>query len=306
MEIKTVALIGAGAVGCYFVSGLKEKSGENLWVIAEGERKERLEREGLWINGQQFFPCVKAPEEAVGADLILVSVKYGGLEKILPWIETMTDSHTVVMSLLNGVDSEEIIGKRIGMEHMVYSLMKIASQRTGNQIRYDPEKTAGVFFGEKDCCVSERVKALCRLLDGSGVHYRVCQNVMQDLWYKFSLNISKNLPQAILNCGQGAYTDSEHVAYISERMRLEVVAVAEAKGIDIHDADAPAARNSGVLPDARYSTLQDLDAHRPTEIDMFSGALIRMGKELGIEVPFSEFVFHAIKALEEKNCGKIR
>ncbi len=185
MEIKTVALIGAGAVGCYFVAGLKEKSGENLWVIAEGERKERLEREGVWINGQQFFPCVKAPEEAVGADLILVSVKYGGLEKILPWIETMTDSHTVVMSLLNGVDSEEIIGKRIGMEHMVYSLMKIASQRTGNQIRYDPEKTAGVFFGEKDCCVSERVKALCRLLDGSGVHYRVCQNVMQDLWYKF-------------------------------------------------------------------------------------------------------------------------
>ena len=290
MEMKTVALIGAGAVGCYFVAGLKEKSGENLWVIAEGERKERLEREGLWINGQQFFPCVKAPEEAVGADLILVSVKYGGLEKILPWIETMTDSHTVVMSLLNGVDSEEIIGKRIGMEHMVYSLMKIASQRTGNQIRYDPEKPAGVFFGEKDCCVS----------------YRVCQNIMQDLWYKFSLNISKNLPQAIINCGQGAYTDSEHVAYISERMRLEVVAVAEAKGIDIHDVDAPAARNSGVLPDARYSTLQDLDAHRPTEIDMFSGALIRMGKELGIEVPFNEFAFHAIKALEEKNCGKIR
>ena len=129
---------------------------------------------------------------------------------------------------------------------------------------------------------------------------------MQDLWYKFSLNISKNLPQAIINCGQGAYTDSEHVAYISERMRLEVVAVAEAKGIDIHDADAPAARNSGILPDARYSTLQDLDAHRPTEIDMFSGTLIRMGKELGIEVPFNEFAFHAIKALEEKNCGKIR
>lgn len=65
---------------------------------------------------------------------------------------------------------------------------------------------------------------------------------MQDLWYKFSLNISKNLPQAIINCGQGAYTDSEHVAYISERMRLEVVAVAEAKGIDIHDADAPSSQ----------------------------------------------------------------
>ena len=96
------------------------------------------------------------------------------------------------------------------------------------------------------------------------------------------------------------------MAAATHRWLLEVVAVAEEKGIDIHDADAPAARNSGVLPDARYSTLQGLDAHRPTEIDMFSGALIRMGKELGIEVPFNEFAFHAIKALEEKNCGKIR
>lgn len=305
MEIKTVALIGAGAVGSYFVAGLKERLGENLWVIAEGERKERLEKEGLWINGQQIIPCVKTPQEAAGADLILVSVKYGALKGILSWIETIADEHTIVMSLLNGVDSEEIIGSRIGMEHMVYSLMKIASQRVENQIRYDPEKTGGVFFGEKDRSNSERIQALCRLFDGSGVRYRVCQDVMQDLWYKFSLNISKNLPQAIINCGQGAYTDSEHVAYISERLRLEVVAVAAAKGIDIHDADAPAARNSGILSTARYSTLQDLDAHRPTEIDMFSGALIRMGKELGMEVPFNEFAFHAIKALEEKNSGKI-
>ena len=134
MEIKTVALIGAGAVGGYFVAGLKEKSGENLWVIAEGERKERLEREGLWINGQQFFPCVKAPEEAVGADLILVSVKYGGLEKILPWIETMTDSHTVVMSLLNGVDSEEIIGKTMILHAMPDDLMTQPSGNSGEKI----------------------------------------------------------------------------------------------------------------------------------------------------------------------------
>ena len=60
----------------------------------------------------------------------------------------------------------------------------------------------------------------------------------------------------------------------------------------------------GLLPDARYSTLQDLDAHRPTEIDMFSGALIRMGKELGIACPYNEMTYNLIKALEEKNDGK--
>ena len=61
---------------------------------------------------------------------------------------------------------------------------------------------------------------------------------------------------------------------------------------------------SAVPPSARYSTLQDLDAGRHTEIDMFSGALIRMGKELGIPTPYNEYTYHIIKALEEKNDGK--
>ena len=68
--------------------------------------------------------------------------------------------------------------------------------------------------------------------------------------------------------------------------------------------EASSSRGSAVPASARYSTLQDLDAGRHTEIDMFSGALIRMGKELGIPVPYNEYTYHMIKALEEKNDGK--
>ena len=84
----------------------------------------------------------------------------------------------------------------------------------------------------------------------------------------------------------------------------EMMAIAEAKGIDISKADVSSERGSAVPPTARYSTLQDLDAGRHTEIDMFSGALIRMGKELGIPTPYNEFTYHMIKALEEKNDGR--
>ena len=63
------------------------------------------------------------------------------------------------------------------------------------------------------------------------------------------------------------------------------------------------AKGSPVMPSARYSTLQDLDSKRHTEIDMFSGALMRMGKELGIPTPYNEYTYHMIKALEEKNDG---
>ena len=90
---------------------------------------------------------------------------------------------------------------------------------------------------------------------------------------------------------------------ISDGLRRELEAIAAAKGIDMSRADSSATRGSAVPPSARYSTLQDLDAHRHTEIDMFSGALVRMGKELGIPTPYNDYTYHMIKALEEKNDG---
>lgn len=91
---------------------------------------------------------------------------------------------------------------------------------------------------------------------------------------------------------------------ISNGLRRELEAVAAAKGINISKADASSGHGSAVPPTARYSTLQDLDAGRHTEIDMFSGALMRMGKEHGIPTPYNEFAYHIIKAMEEKNDGK--
>ena len=107
----------------------------------------------------------------------------------------------------------------------------------------------------------------------------------------------------MLGVGVGAYGDSEHVAAIREGLVKELDAIAKAKGIDISLADPSSTRGSKVLKRARYSTLQDIDAKRHTEIDMFSGAIVRMGKELGIATPYNELTFHMIKALEEKNDG---
>ena len=306
MEIKTAAVIGAGAIGSYFIAGLSPKLKDGLWIVAEGERKHRLSENGITVNDRKIPLHVKTPEEAKGADLVLVTVKYGALEAALPMIEKIVDSHTIVLSPMNGVDSEKVIGERIGMEHMVYSMIKIASERKEDRISYNPETTQGTFFGEKDGQESERIKALSELFSGTQVHYHVCDNIEQDIWYKYALNISKNLPQAIINCGLGAYNDSQHVAYISKRLREEVVQVAAALGIDISDENNISGGNAAFSPEARFSTLQDLDAKRPTEIDMFSGTLIRMGKELSVETPFNEFAYHAIKALEEKNRGVIK
>ncbi|MBQ2565040.1 MAG: ketopantoate reductase family protein [Oscillospiraceae bacterium] len=306
MSIQTIAVLGAGAIGSYFIDGLREKLGDHLWVIAEGERAERLKEKGIVVNGETLRLNVRTPEQAHGADFLIVTVKYGGLSGSLPMIEKIVDDHTIVMSPMNGVDSEMVIGEVIGMEHVVYSLMRIASRRVGNEIRYDPEVTQGVYFGETEGTRSQRILDLMELFDDTPVRYSISSDIRQDIWYKYALNISKNIPQAIVGCGYGGYRDSSHLSYISDKMREEVAQVAWAKGIDIRDTDNPGAHNSPIPAEARFSTLQDLDAKRETEIEMFCGTLVRMGRELGIETPFNDFAYHVIRCLEEKNAGKLK
>ena len=108
MKIQSVAILGAGAVGSYIIWGLSKKDNIRLGVIAEGDRARRLKESGCAINGAVYRPEVWTPQEAQGVDLLVVALKYGSLPGALESIKTAVGSNTVVMSLMNGVDSEEL------------------------------------------------------------------------------------------------------------------------------------------------------------------------------------------------------
>ena len=305
MKIRSVAVLGAGAVGSYIIWGVSKCEDIKLGVIAEGERAERLKRNGCMINQETYHPEVWTPEEAKGVDLIIVALKYGALPGTLDSLRRSVGEHTTVMSLMNGVDSEELIAAEIGASHVLPSLIKIASHKEKEGYCFNPETTIGIIFGELEApYYSARVRAIEELFENAGMRYRITEDIEAEIWSKFRLNVSNNLPQAVLGAGVGCYQDSVHMRAISTGLRRELEAVAEAKGIDLSKADTSSNHGSAVPPTARYSTLQDLDAGRHTEIDMFSGALMRMGKELGIPTPYNEYTYHMIKALEEKNDGK--
>lgn len=304
MKIQSVAVLGAGEVGSYVIWGLSERKDIKLGVIAEGERAGRLKK-GCKINDVTYHPEVWTPQEAHGVDLLIVCLKYGALPGALESIRAIVGEHTIVMSLMNGVDSEEIIAEAIGASHMIYSVIKVASHKEGDGYYFVPETTIGIIFGEFQAPYdSERVQAIEALFADTGIHYRSTEFAKEEMWSKFRLNVCNNLPQAILGVGVGCYTDSEHMKAISDGLRNELEAIAAAKGIDMSKIEASSKHGSPVRSSAKFSTLQDLEAGRHTEIDMFSGALMRMGKELGIPTPYNEYTYHMIKALEEKNDGK--
>ena len=202
MKINTVAILGAGAIGSYFIYGFSAAPEIDFCLIAKGERKERLERDGLCINDKIYKPKVKTPEEARGVDLLLVSTKYNGLRDALEDIRTVVGPHTTVLSLLNGIDSEEIIGTVIDPARIAYSLMRINSERKGNSVTFNAEKTPGLFVGEKDSREeTERLLAIRELLAKTPLRYHFCEDIISEQWLKFTLNIAYNLPQAVLGTG---------------------------------------------------------------------------------------------------------
>lgn len=304
MKIQSVAVLGAGAVGSYVIWGLSHKKDIRLGVIAEGERADRLKKGGCRINDEVYRPEVWSPQEAEDVDLLIVSLKYGSLPEALESIKTIVGEHTTVMSLMNGVDSEELIAEQVGDGRVLRSLIKVASHKEENGYYFNPETTLGIIFGELAAPFdSERVRAIESLFADTGIHFRSTEFIREEIWGKFRLNVCNNLPQAILGAGVGCYSDSTHMKAISDGLRRELEQIALAKGIDMSKMAGTSGRGSAVPASARYSTLQDLDAGRHTEIDMFSGTLMRMGEELGIPTPYNEYTYHMIKALEEKNDG---
>ena len=316
-KINTVAVLGAGAVGAYVLYGLKDTFKENLWVIAEGDRAERLKTEGLVINGIPYTLNVKTPEEAHGADLLVVCLKYAALADALPDIRNVAGPDTTIISLMNGVDSEETISQVVPREQIIHALIRIASQHRGNQITFPlPEENMGIFYGIPEAYERkdgeqvpagrmERLEALHDCMRRSKMVTHLSNDILKEIWKKFALNISFNIPQAILSAGVGVYSDSIHASFISEALCNEVVLLAGSCGIDIQTSEILSGSSASSIPKkSRYSTLQDLDAKRATEIDMFCGTVMRLGSEKKIPVPYNTFAYHVIKGLEEKNAGK--
>jgi 2-dehydropantoate 2-reductase len=118
-------------------------------------------------------------------------------------------------------------------------------------------------------------------------------------------NCSENQSSAVLGIPFGAWHNNVHANYIREAIMKEVIAIAQAKGIDLTLDALPVQQQLllNVSPTARTSTLQDIENGRKTEVEMFSGAIIRLGRELNIPTPINEIFYHAIKTLEDKNDG---
>lgn len=304
MKIKNVSLIGLGAMGVFFAPRLEEHLGrENFCVIAQGKRKERLENEGVTVNGVNHRFRICTPREGCETDLIIMAVKDMGLSQAIEDIRMFVGEKTQILCVMNGVESEKKVADVYGWDHVLYSYMRMSIVMKDGRADFDPY-WGKVYFGEaQNEIYTERVQMVSELMERCDIPYKIEKDMMWGLWFKYMCNVGENLTCALLGIPFGAFRDSEEANEIRWAAMKEVQAVAKAKGITITDEQMRKQYETvcRIPYDNKPSTLQDLEAGRKTEIDMFAGSMVRMGKELGIDTPVCWMFLQGIRVLEEKN-----
>lgn len=303
-SINKVTLIGLGAMGSYLAPRLYDNLGENFRILASGERKKRLSEQGITVNDVQYiFPVVEPETIGDEADLIIMSVKDLTLDQAIRDIRNQIGPHTQILCVMNGIDSENKLIEAYGHEHVLYSFMRVSIVMKNGITNYDPN-IGSIYFGEaiNNDCLTERVQKIADLFAESKITYQIPEDMLQAMWFKFMCNVGENLTCALLGIPFGAFRTSEHANYIRVNAMREVIAIANALAINLSEEDI-LAQDKVVknLPfENKPSTLQDLENNRKTEIEMFSGRVIALGKELGVPTPINDLFYHGIRTLEEK------
>lgn len=306
MSIRQVAMIGTGAVGGVYARYLNKTYGSNFYVIAGGERKERIEKNGIKVNGVVYYPQVLNPEDTtIQMDLIILGVKNYDLEKALQDVVNFVKDDTLMLPLLNGITASDRIKETYPKARTLLGLsMGIDAIRSRDEIINTND---GILqFGYEDnTMIAEEVKEVLEYLTKAGIDARVYPDMKRMLWRKWMLNVGVNQASAITGAKFKYFDRNNELFTLFRKAMLEVLNLAKAANVNITMEDVTSIENIIInfTPEGKTSMLQDVDALRRTEIDYFAGTVVEYGNKFHVPTPVNEVLYLSIKAKEQIYLG---
>ena len=298
-----------GALGLLFGEPIRKNlgGGQPCYIMDEA-RVRRHGAERFTINGEPVKPVMLTPAEAGPADLVMVGVKYPALTGAMEIMASSVGEDTVILSLMNGVDSEELLAARFGPEKVLYSVsQEMDAQRYGPDLVFT--KAGRLYIGvpntageELKSILTQKLDRVCAFFDAVKLPYTREPDIIYRQWSKFMLNVGCNQICMVYDQGYGPCMEpgSEAFAMMTGAMR-EVCAIAAA--LDIPVGEREVKQYLDILrtldPQALPSMGQDRRQKRRSEVDMFAGAVLRYGKRLGIETPVNEYMLRRVREIEE-------
>ena len=300
--IKTVTIVGLGALGILFadqMSRVLPKS--DLRILADEARVARYRREGVFCNGRPCdFQYVTPADPCAPADLLLFTVKQGGLKEAIDLAAALVGPETILLSALNGISSEREIAARYGKERVLYCVAQgMDAVKEGNHLTY--AHPGLLCFGEETPgVVSERMRTVSDFFESAGIAHEAVEDMLHRQWGKLMLNVGVNQTVAVFRGNYGTIQRPGEARELMIAAMREVMALAPYEGVRLTEDDL--AYWLGVLdalaPEGKPSMAQDIEAGRGTEVELFAGTVCRLSQVHGLHAPINERLYRSIREME--------
>ena len=300
-KIETVHIVGLGALGMLYGSVIEANLGPgHVSFVMDPDRYDRHRDEEYKINGTPIsFRKIKA-EDARPCDLLMVAVKYTDLASALETMKTSIGEDTLILSVMNGISTEEIIGARYGSDKVIHSVAQgMDAMHFGTELTFS--RSGQIHIGITDSSMQGQLDRLTEFFDRVGQPYIVEQDIIYRMWSKFMVNVGINQTCMIYNTDyEGVLTDgtAEYMTLVSA-MR-EVILLANAEGVPVTEQDLKDYLDlmRSFNPKATPSMGQDRINGRRSEVELFAGTVIRMAEKHGIPVPANTFIYRRVQEIE--------
>ena len=307
------AIFGVGAVGGYF-GGRLVQAGEDVTFIARGKHLKALQTKGLRldsIKGDVVLPTVKVSDDPakVGAvDVVLLGVKTWQVPTAAKAIQPLIGRDTIVLPLQNGVEAATQLSEVLGSGNVCGGLAKIVCSLADPGYTRHTGMDPYIAFGELDNRRSERVEKLQRTLKNADINAEIIPDIRAALWQKFLFVVSWGGVGAVTQAPIGVIRSVPQTRRLLEQSMREIIDVAQA--YQIHLPEGIVSKTLDFMdtlpPNGTTSMQRDIAESRPSEIDAWNGAVVRLGGEAGVAVSLHEFIYHSLLPLEKKARGELQ
>lgn len=286
-----MAVVGAGAMGAMYAAHFVDGGFDTL-LVASGERAERLRTYGLTVNGKSLSSPVLDParDERSPVDLVLVAVKHHDLASAMEDAAPFVGPETTFVSVLNGLDSEQVIADRFDSAQVILCIaLGMSAGREGNAVTYRSPGTLVIGTGSR-LAPASRVDAIGTVLDRAGLAWEAPQDMEHEMWWKFMVNTAINQASAVMRRPNTGFVVDGPPRSLMMALIDEVIAVSGPEGVPLGEADRDRWDEvlRGLPGEGRTSMLQDVLAGRPTEVALFADHVVALGEKHGIPTPYNQ------------------
>lgn len=301
-----IAIVGVGGTGGYF-GGLLARAGRDVTFIARGRTLDAIRTSGLEVRSRvegTFTVDVAATDDpaSVGpVDLILFCVKTYDTPAAAAAIRPLVGDETVILSVQNGVDNEERIAEVVGETAVLGAIAGVSARVESPGVITVTQEPGGITFGELRGGESVRATAAAQALDGAGFRVTLDSNMPGLIWHKFVFICAMSGVSSLVRQPIGTILAWPETSELYRGVMDETAAVARAREAPLPtDAVETWMQRSAELNPEMYGSMYfDLERGRPLEVGSLNGAVVRLGRQLGIPTPLNLTVYGALRPYEE-------